>query len=817
MAAVYGKVDKFDAKSQSWEDYIEVMGHYFVANGIEDQPQRKAILLASVGEKTYALIKSICQPSPPAEKSFNELVKLVQDHHTPKPSEIVQRYKFHTRSRKDGETIHEFVAELRSLSHVIDSTGVHPVQEKVQALQEARAPTNVSELKSYLGLLNYYNRFLPNLSTALAPLHRLLRKGEPWQWKDQEQASFDKSKQLILSADVLVHYCTERELILQCDASPYGVGAVLSHRMPDGTDKPISFASRTLNPAERNYAQLDKEGLSVMFGIKKFHKYLYGRPFTIYTDHKPLVSLFNEKKQVPTTASPRIQRWSVTLRGYEYSIKFRAGSENGNADAFSRLPLPVTEEMQPTDRVLMVQELDSFPLTAEQLRAWTAKDPVLANVKEYLLRGWPDDTVTVDPKLATYKAKKLELSVQDGCVLWGARVVIPPQGRKLVLEELHRAHPGNNRMKSLARSYVWWPLMDKDIEAVVKQCVNCQVHGKSPAVAPLHPWEWPGEPWKRLHMDYAGPFMGKMLFIVVDAHSKWVEAEIMNSTTSSATISKLRSMFATHGLPEVLVSDNASNFVSSEMEEFLSQNGVVHITSAPYHPSTNGLAERTVQTIKEGLKKMSGETMETKLQRVLFNYRITPHSTTEKSPAEMLMGRKLRCRLDLLHPNLQGKIHVKQMKMKQLHDQHVKLREFSTGDPVYMKNFGPGPHWIPAVVQEVTGPLSYTVLLGDGRIQRRHVDHLRAKWETQADLPVLLQPEEPRAVFVAPYPNDDVPVFKEQGVSMEEQAPMQDDAPPKEWIGESPEKIEVPHTPQQLERCSKRERKPPAYLKDFVT
>ncbi|KAK3746542.1 hypothetical protein QZH41_005600 [Actinostola sp. cb2023] len=694
MAAVYGKVDKFDAKSQSWEDYIEVMGHYFVANGIEDQPQRKAILLASVGEKTYALIKSICQPSP-------------------KPSEIVQRYKFHTRSRKDGETIHEFVAELRILSHVIDSTGVHPVQEKVQALQEARAPTNVSELKSYLGLLNYYNRFLPNLSTALAPLHRLLRKGEPWQWKDQEQASFDKSKQLILSADVLVHYCTERELILQCDASPYGVGAVLSHRMPD--------------------------------------------------DHKPLVSLFNEKKQVPTTASPRVQRWSVTLRGYEYSIKFRAGSENGNADAFSRLPLPVTEEMQPTDRVLM----------------------------EYLLRGWPDDTVTVDPKLATYKAKKLELSVQDGCVLWGARVVIPPQGRKLVLEELHRAHPGNNRMKSLARSYVWWPLMDRDIEAVVKQCVNCQVHGKSPAVAPLHPWEWPGEPWKRLHMDYVGPFMGKMLFIVVDAHSKWVEAEIMNSTTSSATISKLRSMFATHGLPEVLVSDNASNFVSSEMEKFLSQNGVVHITSAPYHPSTNGLAERTVQTIKEGLKKMSGETMETKLQRVLFNYRITPHSTTEKSPAEMLMGRKLRCRLDLLHPNLQGKIHVKQMKMKQLHDQHAKLREFSTGDPVYMKNFGPGPHWIPAVVQEVTGPLSYTVLLGDGRIQRRHVDHLRTKWETQADLPVLPQPEEPRAVVVTPYPNDDVPVFKEQGVSMEEQSPMQDDAPPKEWIGESPEKIEI--------------------------
>lgn len=157
--------------------------------------------------------------------------------------------------------------------------------------------------------------------------------------------------------------------------------------------------------------------------------------------------------------------------------------------------------------------------------------------------------------------------------------MIPPQGRDQVLKELHQAHPGINRMKGLARSYVWWPSIDKDLENLVRQCEICQVNRKAPAAAPLHPWEWPDQPWKRIHMDYAGSFMGKMFLIVVDAHSKWINAEIMNFTTSAATISKLRAMFATHGLPEVVVSDNGSNFISQEMEEFLSQNGIVHVNN----------------------------------------------------------------------------------------------------------------------------------------------------------------------------------------------------------------------------------------------
>ena len=228
------------------------------------------------------------------------------------------------------------------LGHRVDAQGLHPVQKKVKAIAEAPAPTNVTELKSYLGLLNYYGRFLPNLSTLLAPLHELLRQDVRWNWKRKQEEAFQNSKALLNSAEVLVHYSADRELILSCDASPYGVGAVLSHRMEDGGERPLGFMSRTLAPAEKGYSQLDKEGLAVMFGIRKFHKYLYGRSFTIYTDHKPLISLFDVKKAIPQMGSPRVQRWAVHMSAYEYNIVYREGKKHANADAMSRLPLPKT-------------------------------------------------------------------------------------------------------------------------------------------------------------------------------------------------------------------------------------------------------------------------------------------------------------------------------------------------------------------------------------------------------------------------------------------------------------------------------------------
>ncbi|KAI4881067.1 hypothetical protein NFI96_009116 [Prochilodus magdalenae] len=233
--------------------------------------------------------------------------------------------------------------QVEYLGHKINAEGLHPVQTKVRAIEEAPRPTTVTELKAYLGLLNYYNKFLPNLATHLAPLHRLLRKDAQWTWtKDQEDA-FCLSKQLLKSANVLSHYSADKELVLACDASLYGVGAVLLHVVDDGVEKPIGFMSRTLTPAEKRYSQHDKEGLAIIFGIKRFHKYIYGQTFTITTDHKPLISLFHEMKPVPQMGLLRVQRWA-TLRAYEYRLVYKPGKDHTNADALSRLPLPQTEE-----------------------------------------------------------------------------------------------------------------------------------------------------------------------------------------------------------------------------------------------------------------------------------------------------------------------------------------------------------------------------------------------------------------------------------------------------------------------------------------
>ena len=203
--------------------------------------------------------------------------------------------------------------EVTYCGYVISGDGIQPLAAKVDAIRNAPEPKDVSQLRA-LGMLNYYHRFLPDVATILEPLHQLLRKGSKWQWQKEQQEAFAKSKELLL-----VHFDPAKELVLATDASDYGVGAVLSHKMEGGTERPVGYMSRSLNGAERNYSTLEKEleALAIIFGVKKFHQFLYGHSLTIKTDHKPLEGLLNEKKGIPALAAPRIQRWALTLSAYE--------------------------------------------------------------------------------------------------------------------------------------------------------------------------------------------------------------------------------------------------------------------------------------------------------------------------------------------------------------------------------------------------------------------------------------------------------------------------------------------------------------------
>ena len=405
-------------------------------------------------------------------------------------------------------------------------------------------------------------------------------------------------------------------------------------------------------------------------------------------------------------ASARLQRWALILSAYQYTISYRPGEKLANADGLSRLPLPASplNVPLPGEVVFLLQTLQSSPITAETIKHWIDKDPILSRVRNLVAKGWNGHA---DSQLKPYWERKDKLSVLDGCVPRGNRVVIPRAGRERVMDLLHDGHPGIVKMKGIARQVVWWPGIDGDLTAKVQQCETCQVNQKCPAAAPLHVWEWPEKPWSRIHVDHAGPFQGKTILVVVDAHSKWIEAVTVPSTSSTATIKVLRNLFATHGIPELLVSDNGTSFTSEEFKEFLQRNGIRHRTSSPYHPATNGLAERAVQVVKTGLRKIPEGDMDMRLARLLFKYRNTPHTTTGVSPAELLLGRKPRTHLDLMHPDLSNRVIDKQMAQKTAYDGKKRERSYHIGDHVYVKNFQAGDKWIPGDIESLRLSLLY--------------------------------------------------------------------------------------------------------------
>ena len=608
--------------------------------------------------------------------------------------------------------------EVVYMGYKLTTSGISPIQSKLQAIIEAPKPTNKTELKAFLGMLNYYRRFLPNLSAKLAPLYKLTEKNQTWYWDEQCESVFEDAKQLLSSDKVLIHYQAKKNVYLRVDASAYGLGAVLCHKV-DGTYKPIAFASRTLQPAEKKYAQIEKEALAIIFGVKRFHNYLYGRHFSICTDHKPLTRIFGPKYNIPTLAAARMTRWALLLSGYNFDIESVRSRQNAEADCLSRLPLSTTES-DADEECMSYVCVDQLPVTAQKIALATQKDTILCKVFELTSSGWPQNCT--DPELEPYFSRRGELSIEDGCLMWGTRVIIPSVLQHQLLDEMHECHPGICKMKALARSYVWWADIDSQIETLVHECVDCSNAQNSPKENPLLLWPWATRPWQRVHIDYLD-CEGKQFLLVVDSYSKWLEVFRMHSTTATATINRLRTLFSSYGLPEHIVSDNGPQFIADNFKTYLRMNGVKQTLTPPYHPASNGLAERHVQTFKRMFKKAKGENVEQRLARVLFVYRNLQHRTTSHTPAELFLGRRPRSRLSLAKPDLRSRVEGKQQKAKDNHDCNPKFRLFGVGQRVKVHNFRGKVKWVPGRIAEVTGRSTYRVSLPNGQ-RLVHIDQM---------------------------------------------------------------------------------------------
>ncbi|XP_068235544.1 uncharacterized protein [Palaemon carinicauda] len=354
--------------------------------------------------------------------------------------------------------------------------------------------------------------------------------------------------------------------------------------------------------------------------------------------------LMGPRKGIPVIADARIQCWAIQLTAYDYDIELRRSSNNGNDDALSWLPLPDcdsdasdklanwTKEATAFNR----HQVNSLPVTAKSVARETLHNAVLARALYCTRNGW-QDSKDLEEELKPFHSSQHEFSIEEGCFLWGARVVLPSGYWTQILEELHGGHLGIVGMTGLARLHVSWPNIDQDIENTVQGCSAYEATQPMPTRAEGNPWKWPSGPWKRVHVDFAGPFLGQMYPLMIDSYSKWPQLHPMKSVTTMNTIEIMQRVFAQHGVCVDFVSDNGRQFVAEKFKEFMTQNAVKHILIPAYHPNSNGQAKNT-------------------------------HTPTE------LMGRNLRSHLDLLHPDASQRIERKAS------ENEKPMRELDIGD-----------------------------------------------------------------------------------------------------------------------------------------
>ncbi|CAK1583678.1 unnamed protein product [Parnassius mnemosyne] len=316
----------------------------------------------------------------------------------------------------------------------------------------------------------------------------------------------------------------------------------------------------------------------------------------------------------------------------------------------------------------------------------------------------------------------------NGSIMWGYRMVIPSYLRPIILKQLHSSHMGIVKTKGLARSYVWWPNIDADVEALCRSCETCASEADAPPRAPPNPWSYL-PPWSRVHIDFLGPYKGKTYLVLIDSSSKWLEIIEVARTNATSIVKVLRSIFARFGLPLELVSDQGPPFTSIEFKSFLKNNGIQQRFSPAYHPASNGAAENAVKLCKRAIKKAYRDDVDidTALQTFLLSYCNSKQSTTGESPAMLLQRRSLRSRLDLLRGEYVVQARVLDAQQRQVEYAGGVPRNFSLGDTVWSRDYGTRDKWVKGTVAQKEGSGRYVLDNGDGRLIKRHIDQIRRR------------------------------------------------------------------------------------------
>ena len=542
--------------------------------------------------------------------------------------------------------------EVDYLGFVVTASGIKPNPSKVEVVLNYPVPSNVKQLRHFLGMANYYRRFIPQYSKIAEPLHQLTRtSSQSFSWSSACQNAFHTLKQHLTSPPVLAYPCFSVPFIVATDASSEALGAVLS-QVQNGKEVVIAYWSRQLTKAERNYSTIEREALAAVAAIKEFYPYLYGFPFTLITDHNPLTSLKGVRD-----VGGRIARWVLFLQQFNYNVQYKPGARHGNADALSRMAAhePLVEKK--INNISSLQELPhSIHMDMEQ-----DKDDYLRMVKEAVKNGDP-------PPGLTRQKNKLLLDNGVLCRRFKERydsppriqILVPSHLQRIVLEHLHdrSGHCGVLKTTEKIRERFYWPGYERDVENHIKACRSCQLR-KSPnpkVQAPLGCIE-AEYPFQKISWDITGPLPEteeghKYILVVTDLFSKWVEAFPLKATDSETLATVLMDeIICRYGVPVSLHSDQGANLCSQIIDKLCATLGITRTRASAYHPQGNGQVERMNRTLKDMLAKMVEENQrnwDKMLQKAVFAYRVSINESTGFTPYLVNFGRSPQLPIDVM-------------------------------------------------------------------------------------------------------------------------------------------------------------------------
>ena len=625
------------------------------------------------------------------------------------------------------------VKQVKYMGHIYSADGMSVDPDKVQAVENIPKPTCVKDVQRLIGTVNYLSKFIPNLSDILLPMRSILKKGNAFLWTHEHDDAFNKIKKVLISDPVLKFFNPEKPVLVQSDASQTGLGAVLLQ-----DDHPVAYASRALTPAESNYAPIERELLSVLFACEKFHTYVYGRNFDFENDHQPLESIV---RQPLSQTPPRLQRMLLSLQKYDFTLNYKPGKTRMVIpDELSRAVLALFSDDNPREQdvqIMINTIFENLPVSNDKLntiKAESASDSELSILIKYLRQGWPKYKANLPQGIQQYWAIKSELYIEKGVIFKGDRIVIPRCLRREMLERIHGSHLGIEKCKNRARQILYWPNMSVDIENYVLECSICMQHRPRNQKEKLLPHEVPAYPWQKLGADIFT--IGSVDYLlVVDYFSKYPEVARLKSKDAPEVIRKLKEMFSRQGIPSKLSSDNVP-FNSRKMRLFAREWDFSLSFSSPGYPQSNGQSERAIQTVKKLIIKAHESSKDVEL--ALLDYRTSPLKGCDKSPAELLMGRRLKNMLpvkeDLLKPPSterdRSMLLRKQEKEKAQFD--VGARDMEVLQKGQRVRFRLNGKWVgPGIIsKKLEDPRSYLVKWNGKELRRNRIHLLKTQEKT---------------------------------------------------------------------------------------